>query len=157
MCGSTTAGSAGDAANTHKYAAELVALAPDLILTGGTATMGPLLQVTRTVPIVFVTVADPVGAGFVESLARPGGNATGFTTLEYGFSDKWLELLKEIAPGVTRAAVIRDPAITAGIGALGAIQSMAPYHADSLPIEYPGEFDWVDVVDKVTRSVVRWS
>ena len=118
--------SAGDAANTHKHAAELVALAPDLILTGGTATMGPLLQVTRTVPIVFVTVADPVGADFVESLARPGGNATGFTTLEYGFSGKWLELLKEIAPGVTRAAVIRDPAITAGIGTLGAIQFMAP-------------------------------
>jgi ABC-type uncharacterized transport system substrate-binding protein len=103
--------SAGDAANTRKYAAELVALEPDVILTNGAAGVAPLLQASRTVPIVFVTTADPVGAGFVDSLARPGGNATGFTALEYGFGGKWLELLKEIAPGVTRAAVIRDPAI----------------------------------------------
>jgi putative tryptophan/tyrosine transport system substrate-binding protein len=88
--------------------------------------MGPLLQATRSLPIVFVTVADPVGAGFVGSLARPGGNATGFTAHEDGFGGKWLELLKEIAPGTTRAAVIRDPAITAGIGQFGAIQAMAP-------------------------------
>ena len=112
---------------THsQYAAELVALAPDVILAPGSVDRGPLLQATRTVPIVFANVPDPVGAGFVESLARPGGNATGFTSFEYGMSGKWLELLKQIAPGVTRAAVIRDPAITAGIGQFGAIQAVAP-------------------------------
>ena len=104
----------GNADNVRKYAMELVALAPDVILASGTSTMTPLLQATRTVPIVFVNVADPVGAGFVDSLSRPGGNATGFLQFEYGLSAKWLELLKEIAPGVTRAAVLRDPAITAG-------------------------------------------
>jgi putative tryptophan/tyrosine transport system substrate-binding protein len=118
--------SAGDAAETRKHAAELVALAPDVIVAPGSNTMGPLQQLTRTVPIVFVTVPDAVGAGFVESLARPGGNATGFIAYEYGISAKWLELLKEIAPGVTRAAVIRDPAISAGIGQFAAIQSVAP-------------------------------
>jgi putative ABC transport system substrate-binding protein len=116
---------AGDADNMRKYAAELVTLAPDVILASGTATVAPLLQATRTVPIVFVQVTDPVGAGFVDSLARPGGNATGFTLFEYGISGKWLELLKEIAPAVTRAAVIRDPAQTAGTGQFGAIQSVA--------------------------------
>ena len=110
----------------RKYAAELVALAPDVILAAGTSTVGPLLQATRTVPIVFVNVADPVGAGFVDSLARPGGNATGFMQFEYGMSAKWLELLKQIAPGVTRAAVLRDPAITSGIGQFAVIQSVAP-------------------------------
>ena len=104
----------------------MVALAPDVILVAGSGALAPLLQATRAVPIVFTIVADPVGAGFVESLAQPGGNATGFLALEYGFSGKWLELLKEIAPGVTRAAVIRDPAIAAGIGQFGAIQSVAP-------------------------------
>jgi putative ABC transport system substrate-binding protein len=117
---------AGDADNIRKYAAELVALAPDVILASGTATMAPLLQATRTVPIVFAQVTDPVGAGFVDSLARPGGNATGFLLFEYSISGKWLELLKEIAPGVTRAAVLRDPAISSGTGQFGAIQSMAP-------------------------------
>ena len=107
---------AGDADRIRRYAAELVALAPDVILASGASTVGPLLQATRTVPIVFAQVADPVGAGFVDSLARPGGNATGFITFEYGISGKWLELLKEIAPGVTRVAVLRDPAIAAGIG-----------------------------------------
>ena len=118
--------SAGDAGNARKYAAELVALAPDVILASGAAAMEPLLQATRTVPIVFALAADPVGAGYVDSLARPGGNDTGFMTQEYGFGGKWLELLKEIVPGVTRAAVIRDFAITAGIGMFGAIQSAAP-------------------------------
>jgi putative ABC transport system substrate-binding protein len=118
--------SAGDAERIRKHAAELAALAPDVILTTGTATMGPLLQATRTVPIVFVNVADPVGAGYVDSLPRPGGNATGFIQFEYGISGKWLELLKEIAPGVMRAAIIRDPAISSGLGQWGAIQSAAP-------------------------------
>jgi putative ABC transport system substrate-binding protein len=116
---------ASDADRIRKYAAELVELAPDVILAAGTPTLGPLLQATRAIPIVFVHVPDPVGAGFVDSLARPGGNATGFTLLEYATSAKWLELLKEIAPRVTRAAVIRDPAITAGIGQWGAIQTAA--------------------------------
>ena len=118
--------SLGSADNTRKYAAELIALAPDVIFAVGTANVGLLLQATRTVPVVFVYVADPVGAGFVDSLARPGGNATGFVQFEYGLSGKWLELLKEIAPHVTRAAVLRDPAITSGIGQWGAIQSVAP-------------------------------
>src|SRR5262249_53116284 len=100
-----------DADNSNRYAAELVALAPDVILASASAAMGALQQTTRTVPIVFVTIIDPVGAGFVESLARPGGNATGFSLFEYSLSGKWLELLKEIALGVTRAAVLRDPAV----------------------------------------------
>jgi putative tryptophan/tyrosine transport system substrate-binding protein len=117
--------SAGKADNIRKYATELVALAPDVILASGGTNVPPLLQLTRTVPIVFTQVTDPVGAGFVESLARPGGNATGFTNFEYGISGKWLELLKQTAPGVTRAAVLRDPAIVGGVGQLGAIQGAA--------------------------------
>jgi putative ABC transport system substrate-binding protein len=116
----------GDADKARKYAAELVALAPDVILAVSAANMTPLLQATRTVPIVFVGVADPVGAGYVDSLSRPGGNATGFMLFDYGLSAKWLELLKQIAPGVTRAAILRDAAITSGIGQWGAIQSAAP-------------------------------
>jgi ABC-type uncharacterized transport system substrate-binding protein len=116
----------GDAGRTRGYAAELVALTPDVILTSGNTAVAPLLQVTRSVPIVFSQVPDPVGAGFVKSLARPGGNATGFLTFEYGLSGKWLELLKEIAPSVTRAAVLRDPTQSAGIGQWGAIQAVAP-------------------------------
>jgi putative ABC transport system substrate-binding protein len=115
------------AADIRRHATELVALAPDVLVAAtGTATTASLLEATRTVPIVFVTVIDPVGAGFVASLARPGGNATGFTNYEYGTSGKWLELLKEIAPRVTRAAVLRDPAIASGIGQFGAIQALAP-------------------------------
>jgi putative ABC transport system substrate-binding protein len=105
---------------------DLVALAPDVIVATGNASMGPLLQATRTVPIVFNNVADPVGAGYVDSLARPGGNVTGFLQFEYTLSGKWLELLKQIAPGVTRAVVLRDPAITAGVGQFAIIQSVAP-------------------------------
>src|SRR6476646_10080090 len=111
----------------RRHAAELAALAPDVILAGtGTATVAPLLQATRTVPIVFAVVIDPVGAGFVDSLARPGGNATGFTVFEYGMSGKWLELLKQIAPAVTRAAVLRDPTIASGIGQFADVQAVAP-------------------------------
>jgi putative tryptophan/tyrosine transport system substrate-binding protein len=127
---------AADADRIRRYVAELVALAPDVILTTGSSTVGPLLQATRTVPIVFVGVPDPVGAGFVDTLARPGGNATGFTSYEYGIGAKWLELLKEIAPSVTRVAVLRDAAITAGIGMWGAIQSVAPsFGVDLRPID----------------------
>jgi putative tryptophan/tyrosine transport system substrate-binding protein len=117
---------AGDPADTRRAATELAALAPDVIVASGSAGAAAVLQATRTVPIVFVIVPDPVGASFVESLAQPGGNATGFMMFEYGLSAKWLELLKEIAPGVTRAAVLRDPAITAGIGQFAVIQSVAP-------------------------------
>src|SRR5262249_18731889 len=113
--------------NVRRHAAELAALAPDVLVAGtGTATAAPLLEATRTVPIVFLVVIDPVRAGFVESLARPGSNATGFTIYEYSMSGKWLELLKEIAPGVTRAAVLRDPAVASGIGQFGAVQIVAP-------------------------------
>jgi putative tryptophan/tyrosine transport system substrate-binding protein len=117
--------SAGNADDRRRYAAELVALMPDVILANGIPAATPLLQATRTVPIVFVQAVDPVGAGLVASLARPGGNATGFTFSEYGISGKSVELLKEIAPGVTRVAVLRDAASTSGIGQLGAIQSVA--------------------------------
>jgi ABC-type uncharacterized transport system substrate-binding protein len=116
----------GNPADIRKSAEELAALAPDVILSTGTASLAPLLQATRTVPIVFNNVADPVGAGFVDSLSRPGGNATGFMQFEYDLSGKWLELLKQIAPGVTRAAVLRDPTITSGIGQFAVIQSVAP-------------------------------
>ncbi len=118
--------SAGNATDMRKYAAELVALAPDVIVTAGAAGLGAMLQATRTVPIVFAIVPDPVGAGFVDSLSRPGGNATGFLMFEYSLCGKWLELLKQIAPNVTRAAVLRDPGITAGIGQFAVIQSVAP-------------------------------
>jgi len=116
---------AGDADRIRRYADELVALAPDVILTTGSAAVAPTLKATRTVPVVFMGVVDPVGAGFVDSLARPGGNVTGFVSFEYGLSVKWLELLKEIAPQVTRVAVIRDPNISAGTGQFGAIQGAA--------------------------------
>jgi putative ABC transport system substrate-binding protein len=116
---------AGDSVRIRKYAAELVAFSPDVILAGG-SNLSPVLQATQTVPIVFALVQDPVGSGFVHSLSRPGGNATGFMMLEYSLCGKWPELLKEIAPGVTRAAVLRDPAVPAGIGQFAVIQSVAP-------------------------------
>jgi len=116
---------AGDADRFRKQAAELVALAPDVVLASSLPVVEPLLQATRTVPVVFVQVVDPVGAGVVASLARPGGNATGFTIFEFSIAGKWVELLKEIAPSVTRAAVLRDASISA-IGQFGAIQSVAP-------------------------------
>src|SRR6201982_365969 len=125
-----------NAEEARKQAVELAALAPDVILSAtGTTTVAPLLQATRTVPIVFVIVIDPVGAGFVSSLARPGGNATRLPLFEYGLAAKWLDLIKEIAPGVTRVAVLRDPAIASGIGQFGAIQSAAPsLRIEAIPI-----------------------
>ncbi|MFO0986028.1 MAG: ABC transporter substrate-binding protein [Alphaproteobacteria bacterium] len=114
-----------NAAEIHRHAAELAAFAPDVILASGTS-VGPLLQATRSVPIVFPNVVDPVGAGFVESLARPGGNATGFISFEYSLSGKWLELLKQIAPGVRRVAVLRDSATTSGPAQFGVMQAVAP-------------------------------
>ena len=116
----------GNLLDNRKYAAELIAQAPDVILASTTVALGPLLELTHTIPIVFVNAADPVGGGYVESLARPGGNATGFTLFEYSMSGKWLELLKEVAPSTTRVAVLRDPTIAAGIGQFGAIQAVAP-------------------------------
>ena len=130
----------GDPERTRRYVDELVALNPDVIFSLGTANVGRLLQKTRTVPVVFAYVADPVGAGFVESLARPGGNATGFVQFEYGLSAKWLELLKETAPGLTRVAVLRDPAISSGIGQWGAIQTAAPsFRVEVSPVNVSDE------------------
>jgi putative ABC transport system substrate-binding protein len=116
----------GDADRARASAGELVALAPDAILTSGASTLGSIVQMIHAVPVVFVGAADPVGAGFVDSLAAPGGNVTGFTSYEYSMSGKWLELLKEMAPNVNRVAVLRDPAISAGTGQFGAIQTAAP-------------------------------
>jgi putative ABC transport system substrate-binding protein len=140
---------AGDTGRFHRYAEELLALVPDVILASATPSVQALQQATRTVPIVFAIVADPVGAGFVDSLARPGGNVTGFTPFEYGISGKWLELLKEIAPRVTRVAVLRD--LTIGLGQLGAIQSVAP----SLGIELRP----VNVrdADEIERSIAAFA
>jgi putative tryptophan/tyrosine transport system substrate-binding protein len=117
---------AGDDEQTRKYAAELIALAPEVVLAVATATVGPLKRVSGTTPIVFVQVSDPVGAGFVESLARPGGNTTGFTLFEFSMSAKWLELLKDIEPSLTRVSVLRDPDLASGIGQFAAMQSVAP-------------------------------
>jgi ABC-type uncharacterized transport system substrate-binding protein len=133
-----------DAAEIRRHAAELVALAPDVILAQGASAVGPLLQVTRTVPIVFPVVVDPVGAGFVDSLARPGRNATGFMSFEFSLGGKWLDLLKQIAPGVTRVAVLQDPTLPAGLGQLGAIQTAAPsFGVELRPVDVrdAGEID----------------
>ena len=136
---------AANADAARKYAAELVALAPDVVLASGTVGVAALQQASRSVPIVFTLVADPVGAGFVNNLARPAGNATGFMLYEYSLSGKWLELLKQIAPRVTRAAVIRDAAIPAGIGQFSAIQAVAR----SLRVE-------VNPITISVRSGVSW-
>ena len=134
----------GNADLMRKYAAELVALAPDVIVTAGSATLTPLLQATRTVPIVFVHVPDPVGAGYVDSMARPGGNATGFLLFEFGIGVKWLELLKQAAPALKRVAVVRDAAISAGMGQWGAIQTAAPslgVEASPINVRVAGEIE----------------
>jgi putative ABC transport system substrate-binding protein len=131
-----------NAAEIRRHAGELAALAPDAILAFGTSTVGPLLQATRTVPIVFPIAGDPVAAGFVDSLARPGGNATGFLSFEYGISGKWLELLKQIAPGVTRVAVLRNPDTPTGPAMFGVIQAVAPsFRVEVNPVNMrdPGE------------------
>jgi putative ABC transport system substrate-binding protein len=134
-----------------KYAAELVALAPDVILAQGSGTVGPLLQATRAVPIVFVIVPDPVGAGFVDSLARPGGNASGFLMFEYSISAKWLELLKQIAPGVMQVAVLRDPTLTASVAQLAAIQSVAPsFRVELTPVN-------VRDADEIERGITKFA
>jgi putative tryptophan/tyrosine transport system substrate-binding protein len=133
-----------DAYNSRRYAAELVALMPDVILAAASAAMGALQQTTHTVPIVFATIIDPVGAGFVESLAHPGGNVTGFMQFEYSLSGKWLELLKEIAPGVTRAAVLRDPAVGSGTGQYAIIQAVAQslgVELRPMDVRDPGEIE----------------
>jgi putative ABC transport system substrate-binding protein len=137
---------AGDADRIRQQAAELIALAPDAILTVGASTTAPMLRATRTVPVVFVAVVDPVGASFVDSLARPGGNATGFTNFEYSMGAKWLELLKEVAPAVTRAAVIRDPDLSLGAGQFAAVQTAAPslsIEAKPVNVADPGEIERV--------------
>jgi putative ABC transport system substrate-binding protein len=125
---------AGDANRLRKYAAELVGLAPDVILTRGSQSIGPLLQQTRTIPIVFVNVIDPVGSGYVASLARPGGNVTGFTQFDYRISGKWLELLKQVAPSIAQVAVIRDPRTAYGIGQFAVIQALAQTGLELLPV-----------------------
>jgi putative tryptophan/tyrosine transport system substrate-binding protein len=142
-----------DAEVMRGYAAELVALAPNVILATGGIAIRPLLQATRTVPIVFVNAPDPVGAGFVDSLARPGGNLTGFTQFEYSTSVKWLELLKQIAPGVTRAAVLRDPAQPSGIGQFAAIQgAAATFAVEVIPLGVGEAADIERAVTAFARS-----
>jgi putative ABC transport system substrate-binding protein len=136
--------SGGDRVEIRRHATDLVAQAPDIIVAGGTADMGPLLETTRTIPIVFLNVADPVGAGFINSMAHPGGNATGFLQFEYTLSGKWLELLKTIAPRVTRAVVLRDADISGGIGQFAVIQSVAPalgIEVSAIGLRDPGEIE----------------
>ena len=141
----------GDAATSRKQAEELVALAPDVIVSSGSSSTGPILQATHSVPVVFTIVPDPVGSGFVDSLAQPGGNATGFMQFEYGFSGKWLELLKEIAPSLTRVIVLWDPAITAGIGQFTIIQSVATSAGiDVRPVK-------LHDVDEIERAITTFA
>jgi putative ABC transport system substrate-binding protein len=142
-----------DAANIRKHAAELVALAPDVIVAAGTSTVGPILQATRSIPVVFPTVLDPVGAGFVENLARPGGNATGFLLYEYSMAGKWLELLKQIAPAVNRVAVLRDPSTPSGPGQFAAIQTAAPsLGLQIIPINLTGADAIRSAIDSFARG-----
>jgi putative ABC transport system substrate-binding protein len=142
----------GNAEVIRKQAAELVTLAPDAIIVSGTAAIAPLVKATRTVPIVFVAVPDPVGAGYVDSMARPGGNVTGFTNFEYGVSAKWLQLLKEIAPDVKRAAVLRDADLAAGTGQFGAIQAVAlPLNVEVGPVNVRD----ADEIERVVAAFAR--
>ena len=142
----------GSADAIRKYAAELVALAPDVILAQSTAAVAPLIQSTQTIPIVFTVVADPVGAGYVQSLSRPGGNVTGFTGFEYAFAGKWLELLKEVAPAVRRAAVLRESASVTGPAQFGAIQAVAP----TLGVELrPVDTRDVDEIERTITAFAR--
>ena len=134
-----------DADRNRRNAAELVALAPDVLLASATAVTAALVQTTRTIPIVFVNVVDPVGAGFVQSMARPGGNATGFIPFEYGIGGKWLELLKQVAPGVRRVAVLHNPIVVSRSGQLGAIEAVAPsfrVELSAFSVRDPGEIEW---------------
>jgi putative ABC transport system substrate-binding protein len=145
------------AARHPGYAAELAALAPEVILAVGSSVVGPLLAATRTVPIVFVQVSDPVAAGFVPTLARPGGNTTGFMLFEFGISAKWIELLKEVAPRVTRAAVLFDSSSPTGFGQMGAIQSVAPsLGVEISPINFRDATDIERAVAAFARGVDRW-
>src|SRR4051794_2948963 len=142
-----------DAAELRKHAAELAVLAPDVILAGGTSSAGPLLQATRTVPIVFTIVNDPVGAGFIDSLARPGGNVTGFMAFEFSLSAKWLELLKQIAPSVTRVAVLRDATQASAMSMFAAIQAMAPsLRVEVIPVNMRDAGEMEQSVDTFARS-----
>jgi putative tryptophan/tyrosine transport system substrate-binding protein len=144
---------ATDAIEIRRHAAELVAIAPDVILAHGASTVRPLMQATHSVPIVFPAVSDPVGAGFVDSLSRPGGNATGFMTYEYSLGGKWLQLLKEIAPRITRMAVIRDTLDAAGLGVYGAIQSVAaPLGVEMTPLNVRNTTEMERSIETLVRS-----
>jgi putative tryptophan/tyrosine transport system substrate-binding protein len=143
----------GSADANRRYAEELVTLAPDVIMAAGNASAGPMLQATRTIPIVFTIVPDPVGAGLVDSLGRPSGNATGFTSFAYDIGGKWLGLLKEIAPLVTRVAVIRDSSISAGVGQWSAIQTAAPsFGIEAIPINLTSAGELERAISEFTRS-----
>jgi putative tryptophan/tyrosine transport system substrate-binding protein len=144
---------AADPGNYRKYAAELIALGPDIVLASTTAAVAQLQQASRTVPIVFISVIDPVGSGLIASMARPGGNATGFTSFEYGLSAKWLELLKEVAPRVTRAGVLRDPALASGPAYFAAVQSVAPsLGVDVSPVNVRDASEIEPAIAAVARS-----
>ena len=152
-CASIRRWTEGDPERSRQYAAELVGLGLDVILTTGSAGLIPLLQVTRTIPIVFTIVPDPVGAGFIKSLAQPGGNATGFVQFEFGLTAKWLELLKEIAPAVTRVAVLREPGLTAAIAQFAALQAVAPsLRVELVPLNFLNRADIEQTVAAFVRS-----